>query len=381
MKFILCTYDLRLCTLYFILKKMRFVKGEKVKFLNNVGGGVVTKVIDKNMVEVRTYDGFEYPVMNSELISIDEDIVNREYGFTTENDKLKEQEKLNNSTDDSEDELDEVEYEEEVYENETDDINLFFAFVPTETVIEKADFMTYLVNDSNYYVMFNIYSDSVGEFWNKHAIMEPNSKELLDTFANTKINELEKFSFQFLFFKNGKHDKKAAIQKDLKINVKNFFSNKKFIANDFFYEDSMILPLLTEDGMRDAMENLVKKDIEEALRIKLKSQNQEKALGFAKKIHPQNKENVIDLHIHELIDDERGFSRNELLDLQMKKFISELDSAIKKRIGRIVFIHGVGNGRLKMEIVKALAKPKYKKLNYQDASFKEYGYGATMIII
>ena len=236
----------------------------------------------------------------------------------------KEQEKLNNSTDDSEDELDEVEYEEEVYENETDDINLFFAFVPTETVIEKADFMTYLVNDSNYYVMFNIYSDSVGEFWNKHAIMEPNSKELLDTFANTKINELEKFSFQFLFFKNGKHDKKAAIQKDLKINVKNFFSNKKFIANDFFYEDSMILPLLTEDGMRDAMENLVKKDIEEALRIKLKSQNQEKALGFAKKIHPQNKENVIDLHIHELIDDERGFSRNELLDLQMKKFLFKM---------------------------------------------------------
>ncbi len=360
---------------------MRFVKGEKVKFLNNVGGGVVTKVIDKNMVEVRTYDGFEYPVMNSELISIDEDIVNREYGFTNENDKLKEQEKLNNVADDSDDELDEVEYEEEVYENETDDINLFFAFVPTETSIEKADFMTYLVNDSNYYVMFNIYSDSVGEFWNKHAIMEPNSKELLDTFANTKINELEKFSFQFLFFKNGKHDKKAVIQKDLKINVKNFFSNKKFIANDFFYEDSMILPLLTEDGMRDAMDNLVKKDIEKALSIKLKSQNQEKASNFIKKVQPENQEKVIDLHIHELIDDERGFSRNELLDLQMKKFTSELDSAVKKRIGRIVFIHGVGNGRLKMEIVKALAKPKYKKLNYQDASFKEYGYGATMIMI
>ena len=47
---------------------------------------------------------------------------------------------------------------------------------------------------------------------------------------------------------------------------------------------------------------------------------------------------------------------------------------------KIVFIHGVGNGVLKNEIRKALEK-KYKWHTFQDASFKEYGYGATMVIV
>jgi len=359
---------------------MKFVKGEKVKFLNNVGGGVIVKIISKEMVEVRTHDGFEYPVLVDELISIDEEIVNREYGFTTEQDKKRQQEKIKKQ---KLEEAKEIEYEEEVveFQNLTDDINMYLAFVPSEISLEKADFMTYLVNDSNFHVMYNVYNNSAGEFWNKHGVMEANSKELLDTFKNTIINELENFTFQFIFFKNGKHDKKATIQKDLKINTKNFFSTKRFTENDFFYEDSMVISILNEQGMLEALENLVKKDIEKALSEKLKSQNLEKTSNFVKNIQPQDQELVIDLHIHELIEDEKGLSRNDLLEIQMNRFRSELDKAIKNKIGRIVFIHGVGNGRLKMEVVKELAKGKYKKLNYQDASFKEYGYGATMVML
>jgi dsDNA-specific endonuclease/ATPase MutS2 len=44
----------------------------------------------------------------------------------------------------------------------------------------------------------------------------------------------------------------------------------------------------------------------------------------------------------------------------------------------VVFIHGVGNGTLKLEIRRELEK-KDKILTFQDASFKEYGYGATMV--
>jgi hypothetical protein len=40
----------------------------------------------------------------------------------------------------------------------------------------------------------------------------------------------------------------------------------------------------------------------------------------------------------------------------------------------------VGNGTLKIEIRKELDRMK-NKLDYQDASFKEYGYGATMVKI
>ena len=59
---------------------MDFKIGDKVKFLNDVGGGVVTRIIDKTLVGVLVDDGFEVPVMASELIKTEsapeEDISN-----------------------------------------------------------------------------------------------------------------------------------------------------------------------------------------------------------------------------------------------------------------------------------------------------------------
>jgi dsDNA-specific endonuclease/ATPase MutS2 len=57
-----------------------------------------------------------------------------------------------------------------------------------------------------------------------------------------------------------------------------------------------------------------------------------------------------------------------------------MNTAIKNHVKRIVFIHGVGQGVLKQEVANLL-KGKFKKYYFQDASFKEYGYGATMVIL
>jgi dsDNA-specific endonuclease/ATPase MutS2 len=53
---------------------------------------------------------------------------------------------------------------------------------------------------------------------------------------------------------------------------------------------------------------------------------------------------------------------------------------LKNKVRKMVFIHGVGNGKLKYELIKALNE-RYPDLVYQDASFKEYGYGATMVYL
>ncbi|HCF81364.1 MAG TPA: DUF2027 domain-containing protein, partial [Porphyromonadaceae bacterium] len=47
---------------------------------------------------------------------------------------------------------------------------------------------------------------------------------------------------------------------------------------------------------------------------------------------------------------------------------------------KIVFIHGKGDGVLKNTLLKEI-KNKYKSCYYQDASFREYGFGATMVTI
>ena len=85
-------------------------------------------------------------------------------------------------------------------------------------------------------------------------------------------------------------------------------------------------------------------------------------------------------HITELLDNPEGLSNREILDIQIEAVESEMNLAIKNHAKRIVFIHGVGQGVLKQEVTKILSQ-KFRKYSYQDASFKEYGYGATMVIL
>jgi dsDNA-specific endonuclease/ATPase MutS2 len=88
----------------------------------------------------------------------------------------------------------------------------------------------------------------------------------------------------------------------------------------------------------------------------------------------------VDLHIQELMDNTAGLESQEILELQMAKVESEMRTAIRTGVKRIVFIHGVGQGVLKQEVAKVL-KSKFSKYYFQDASFREYGYGATMVIL
>ena len=88
----------------------------------------------------------------------------------------------------------------------------------------------------------------------------------------------------------------------------------------------------------------------------------------------------VDLHIHELIDNSTGLSNAEMLQLQTDKFHAVLAENKNRKGQKIVFIHGKGEGVLRSEIEKQL-KNRYKTYSYQDASFREYGFGATMVII
>jgi dsDNA-specific endonuclease/ATPase MutS2 len=87
----------------------------------------------------------------------------------------------------------------------------------------------------------------------------------------------------------------------------------------------------------------------------------------------------VDLHIENLLDNYRGLSNAEIINIQLNKFISKLDSAIRRKIDRIVFIHGVGEGVLKAEIRKILTS--YSGIEFYDASYARYGFGATEVVI
>ena len=86
----------------------------------------------------------------------------------------------------------------------------------------------------------------------------------------------------------------------------------------------------------------------------------------------------VDLHIHQLIESEIGMSNFDKLSLQLKVARKELESAISKKHPKIIFIHGRGAGVLKNELMSLFDK---YNVDYHDASYIEYGQGATEVII
>lgn len=87
----------------------------------------------------------------------------------------------------------------------------------------------------------------------------------------------------------------------------------------------------------------------------------------------------VDLHLHEILETERGMSDGEKLDAQLRYFERMLNTAIRERKQRLIVIHGVGEGRLREEVRKVLAY--YDTVRFDDADPRRYGYGATEVTI
>ncbi len=85
----------------------------------------------------------------------------------------------------------------------------------------------------------------------------------------------------------------------------------------------------------------------------------------------------LDLHIESLTEDHRGLSNFEIMKIQMSEFKRFLSKARAQGMQKLVVIHGVGEGVLKNEIRNYLAQQEF--LEFYDASYLEYGKGATEI--
>ena len=85
----------------------------------------------------------------------------------------------------------------------------------------------------------------------------------------------------------------------------------------------------------------------------------------------------IDLHIHELLENWRHMSNHEIVQYQMDTFRTWMERAREDRIRKIVFIHGVGEGKLRYEIQNRLRH--YAGVDFHDGKYKDYGYGATEV--
>jgi hypothetical protein len=342
--------------------------GDKVRFLNAVGGGIVKSVINKTMVSVEDSDGFEVPTQINQLVVVDESAsmnpekrsasIRASAKIEVEAPKKKELPKA-----------------EPKYVVGKDSPVLFMVIVPQDEANPvDGELKVYLVNDSNNFVLYN-YSHLKNKLYKsvESGKMNPNSKRYLESFSRFELNELPEFQFQLLFFREESFRLEAPVLKSLRLNPVKFYRQNSYEKTRYFAQNSIIFSLLEPD-MEAEMAKLTEPELSKIVIDKA----DEPKVVVKRIVSPDLVE--IDLHIQELLEDTRGIANHEMLEVQLGRFRNELDTAIENGTKRIVFIHGIGNGTLKQELRKELST-KYKKYYFQDASFKEYGYGATMVIL
>ena len=339
--------------------------GDRVKFLNDVGGGTVTGFISKNMVNVKGDDGFEVPYPIHELVNVNAP-------------ELNEQGSVQPLVQPEEKTLDEVVFIEAEGEiiNGKEAPDFYFCFVPADPKNPlSGEIEVYLVNDSNFKLLYTYsYLTELDVETIKTGNVKSNSREKIDSLSREDLSDFPDFGIQLLRFKGRSNEWFPPVVKRFRVNPVKFYKESTFRENSFFKHHAMILKI-ESNLVQESLDSMTEDDFKKLAREKIKTETSVKP---AKKKTPE--EVVFDLHITELLDNTEGLSNREILEIQLEKVESEMNAAIRDRVKRIVFIHGVGQGVLKQEVAKLL-QTKFKKYYFQDASFKEYGYGATMVIL
>lgn len=120
---------------------------------------------------------------------------------------------------------------------------------------------------------------------------------------------------------------------------------------------------------------------EKSVSAVLREKEEPKKRSFVKEKKSRKDEFVleVDLHIEKLVPNKRGMSNYDILTLQSDTAKRQLEFAIKNRMQKVVFIHGVGEGVLKAELDFLLGR--YDGIDFKDADYQKYGLGATEVFI
>ena len=353
--------------------------GDKVRFMNEVGGGKVTALLSKEMVSVETQDGFEIPTYIKNLVIIEPDLPSSSQRQGSGSSSQRDQASFSNSSSQSSS----SDRYPEVKSSGFKEINQFkgnefpefiFAALPDNPGNPpEGKINLYLVNDCNYTLIYHFATKMAGQYTTVDAgLLEPNTKVELESIQPKGMGELPEYCFQLLYFRKSSVQLEEPIQKEIRISPVKFFKASSFVKNNYFNTPALLIKL-ADHPLKAELDKLTDREFQQVTLTKEPKKASNASL-------PKSDLVEIDLHIHQLMDDTRGLSNADMLKLQLDTFRKEMENAIATGVKKIVFIHGVGDGVLKNELRRELQR-KYARYPFQDASFREYGFGATMAVL
>lgn len=374
--------------------------GDKVSFLFDKGGGKVA-AIKGNIVYVEDEDGFQIPTpINEVVVEASQD----SYSTTNMVSAMQKAERQSQISSDGrsikslirdgmDDEIDmtvdddpsmkDITFKKPVEERKGGNLlSAYLAFVPEDIKqVSNTKFDTYLVNDSNYYLRYT-YLSAENNSWTVRAEgeLEPNTKEFIEEFTQREVNALGHVCIQMIAYKKDKpFALKQPVSIQLRIDQVKFYKLHTFQPNDFFEEPALLYTIVEDDKVARSL-NVNADDLKGEMYAKPENLEQLTTLNTRPVRKGMEDVLVVDLHADKLLDNTGGMSSSDILNYQLDKFRAIMKEHRHEKGKKIVFIHGKGEGVLRHAIIHEL-NYRYRPCTYQDASFQEYGYGATQVTI
>lgn len=329
--------------------------GDKVKFLNEKGGGIITAIKNTEEVIVQLPDGMEILYLSKELIPDDKNII-----ITSGVSAIQEP-------------------------NSVDNKILFLAIESNAPNVKNAsEYYLYLYNLSDYHCY---YTYSAGKQNTFQCLAKGNiqayEKQKIKTISSMILKDLDLHQFQIIYYQDELYYPQSPTYTTIKLNERTF-TPQHFLQHPDFDKPVHIF-ILKDNFTIDA--DISKTNTPSSFKIHISEQDYKKISDLKEKIHynPKHKKNaqkykehiILDLHIEELVETPANYTPHQKLQIQLDYFERELYNAIANHVKQITIIHGVGNGRLKYEIREYLKTVDEVK-SVEDAPYKEYGWGATM---
>lgn len=376
---------------------MQYRIGDKVKFLNQKGGGQVSKILNSTTLNVMIEDGFEIPCLISDIIKVAapqsyaEKIFNQdpsvgEVPFETRRitGQTEKQENLEHIQQEQEDEY--AAYERisplhKGYVSKDPQVSgVYLAYVPHDQQWLLTGFIDiYLINYTNYEILYNYAVKSNDTFYGvDFGNIPAQSKILVQTIERDEFNQWDNGIIQILFHAEENKNWVQPLNSEYRVRATKYAQAESYIYPVFLREKALLLSLCK---MSEHEKNtvLIHQTNNEDIVLKPSLAKVEKGKTPISK-HLLSKDTAeVDLHIGELMDDYYMLTPAEMMQIQLNYFTKCLEDAILQKIHKVIFIHGVGTGTLKREMQLILKN--YEGVHCFEASMAKYGMGAIEVFI
>ena len=399
---------------------MKFNIGDKVKFIDQQGQGVVTRIINPSTVGVTT-DGFELPCLVTNLIKVEkpssaaerlfyegkatygspreearsrqsaENGKNAKHGFPVIHEEdLRDAETDNGQSGNGEQEEDNriSPLSRGYASKQPQPEGIYIGLVPIDQqFMLRGPVEFYVINYTPHTLVYSLATKGAESFYGAdYASVPPYSKIFVESIEQEDLGLWTEGILQCLFYQDESPAWPLPSSQEYKIKATRIGQAENYIYPVFMREKVLLVPILDWAAHKEARSLAYTGSSREQKKDREKTDAgkplaEDKGNPLARYMIKSDTAEV-DLHVETLLATRlefKGAKEEDYLTKQLQVFETCLNQAISRQLSKIIFIHGVGNGILKHEIEKRLKD--YPGLHYMNASTLKYGRGAIEVYL